>query len=270
MPPKKGPSSAAATEGNLAEDLIEALQDVRVVEALGRALSPLITLSVEEGLKKQIEGLTSAVRDLKSDNSRLKSQLETVSKENTRLSKLVDEQEKRVEDIESYSRGDNLIIRGLLERSAAESASAAPALNDGAGVTLRESHSSVEATVMAFCSDALGITVLPSDISIAHRLKAGPRDKVRPVIVRFTNRQTRNSVYHAKKLLKDSSRNIFISEHLTKKASDLFFEARKLLKDKKIYGTWTQGGQVFVRFSPDPATRATLVKSSTDLNLRPR
>ena len=41
------------------------------------------------------------------------------------------------------------------------------------------------------------------------------------------------------------------------------------MKHKTIFGTWTQGGRVYVRFSPDPAVRATLIKNATDLNLRP-
>ena len=270
MPPKGQAKPAHPTsEGGLTDDLIEALQDVRVVEALGRALSPLISLSIEEGLKKHLEGLTTAVRELKSDNVRLKGQIEVVSKENTRLSKSIEDQGRRLDELESYSRSDNLIIRGLAERSAAEISTGAPALDDASGSTLRDSHGSVEETVMAFCSEALGVKVLQQDISTAHRLKAGPKDKIRPIIVRFTNRRVRDVVYHAKKQLKNSREHIYISEHLTKNNSDLFFESRKLLKDKKIFGTWTQGDQVYVRFSPDPAVRATLIKKSTDLNLRP-
>lgn len=263
MPKQKGAQAVPSSEGSLAEDLIETLQNARVVEALGKALSPLITLSVEEGLKKQIEGLTASVRGLKEDNVRLQGQYENISKENTRLSKLVEEQEKRIEEMEAYSRVENLIIRGLPEKTIAEVASGAPALDDSTS-TLRESHKSVETTVIDFCREALGVTVQQHDISIAHRVKAGTNDKVRPIIVRFTNRQTRNAVYSAKKLLKN--RPIYISEHLTKHASDLFYEARQLLKKKKIFATWTQGCHVFVKFSDDPTARPVLVKCNADLN----
>ena len=50
---------------------------------------------------------------------------------------------------------------------------------------------------------------------------------------------------------KKSGTNVYISEHLTKSASDLFFEARKLLRDKKLYVAWTHHGQVLIKFSSD-------------------
>ena len=116
----------------------------------------------------------------------------------------------------------------------------------------------------------LGIKVEAQDISIAHRVKASKTDKVRPVIVRFVNRKTRNAVYGASKLLKNSNATepVFISKHLSKSASDLFFEARKLLREKKIHGTWTQNGQVYVKFSSDPNVRANVVRCRADMALR--
>ena len=258
---------APEPESGLTNDLVEALQDSRVVEALGKALAPLITLSVEEGLRKQLEGLTNKVRELKAENLRLNQQCETIVKANENLQKIVDDHSRRLDDIEAYSRSDNLIFRGLPESSLAEAASSAPALEDGSA-QLRETNKSVETTIITFCSSALGMTVQPQDISIAHRLKAGTKDKYRPIIVRFASRQVRNAIYSTRKLLKDAKDPVYISEHLTKSTSDLFYAARKMLRDKKISGTWTQGGHVFVRFTSDPTERPTLVKCSNDLRLR--
>lgn len=255
----------------LADDLIDALQDPRVVEALGKVLAPVIAKSVESAVApfiKQLEGLTTDVRALKTENVRLAKQCDATSKENARLQKIVDGHSRRIDDIEAYSRSDNIIIRGIPERSAAERASDAPSLSDNKP-TLRDSHESVEATALDFFNTTLGVRVTAQDVSIAHRIKAGPKDKIRPIIVRFSNRKTRLAVLRAKKVLKDSSEKVFISEHLTKSASDLFFNARKLLREKKIFGTWTQNGQVFVRFSPDPSVRASLVACEADLTLKP-
>ena len=127
-------------------------------------------------------------------------------------------------------------------------------------------HQAVESTVINFCRDALNVTLAPQDISVAHRLRAGPKDNVRPIIVRFTNRRKKDEIYRAKKSLKHHA-NIFISEQLTKSASSLFFEARKLLRGKMINSTWTQNGQVFVKFTNDPTVKPTLVKCMSDLNL---
>ena len=244
----------------LADDLIEALQDDRVLEAFSKALSPLITLSVQEAVKKHLEGLSSTVRELKADNTRL-------TEENAKMQKIIQEHSTRLNDIEAYSRVDNLIIRGLPEKTVAERASDAPALQAGVPL-LQESYESVEGTVLEFFNSTLGVRVQPQDISVAHRIKAGLKEKVRPVIVRFQNRQTRNAVYRAKKNLKDMVGNhVFISEHLTKTASDLFYSARKLVKEKRITAAWTQNGQVFIKVSADPTARSKLVKSNADLVL---
>jgi hypothetical protein len=258
MPPKARP---------LSEELADALLDTKVVEALAKALSPFITLSIDEALGKRLEGLMSTVKDMKGDIARLTKQHDDVSRENAVLKKTIGEHERRMDDLESYSRSDNLIIRGLPEATAAERATDAALLDSNPSPM--DSHLSVETTVIGFLQDSLGIEVSSRDISIAHRLKAGPRDSTRPVIVRFTNRKIRNLVFNSKKRLKDNGQRVFISEHLTKASSDLFFEARKLLREKKLFATWTQSGQVYVKFSSDPNTRAAVVKCRADLNLRP-
>ena len=262
---------AKAKASPLTDDLLEAFLDTRVIEALGKALSPAISKCVEDAMApfvQRLENLTAQVRELKADNTRFNTQLESVANENVRLKKLLDESNRRLDDLDSYSRCDNLIIRGLPERTASERASDAPALNDGAP-SLRENFEAVESTVLEFFNNKLGVRVGPQDISVAHRLKATERDKVRPVIMRFLSRKVRNAVYRAKKQLRDTNQGVYISEHLTKTASDFFFSARKLLKEKKIFGTWTQNGQVYVKFAPEPNAKGKIIKCQADLNLLP-
>ena len=247
------------------EDFVEALLDHRVLEALTKALTPL-RVAIEAAMDKKLESLGATLRALKADNGRLSDQCKALVVENTDMKKQLVECGRRVEELERYSRCDNLIIRGLPETTSAEIASAALPLQDGA--TLRDSHRSVEASVISFVKEELKIDILPSDISTAHRIKAGPKDASRPVIVRFTNRRVRNLIYGAKKLLKGTTSRAFISEHLIKADSDLFFEARKLLREKKTFASWTQHGLVHVRFSSDPSTRATVVRTQADLALR--
>lgn len=271
-PTNKAAAAAVSTEPNFTEDLLEALLDERVVEAIGSALSPSIAKAVADAvnkavapLVKQLEGLSASVKKLEAENARLSKRCETIEEENKRLKKIDTEHGQRLDDLEVYSRSDNLIIRGLPERSAAEKASAGPTLaGSDSGSTLRETYESVQRSVIEF-TNSLGVHVLPQDISVAHRIKAGKKDKVRPIIVRFVSRNVRNAVYSARKGLKDSNPPIFISEHLTKAASELFFEARKMVTDKKIHAAWTQNGLVYIRFSSDPNTRATIIRSSGDL-----
>lgn len=267
-------ASANKPPSPLCEELIEALLDPRLVEAFHKALSPLIAKSIDAAiapLAKQLDGMTGTLREVKAENVRLTKRCEAVEKENERLDKVVAEHGRRLEDMEAYSRTDNLIIRGLPESSAAERATDAPSLDGGAhggAHALREGHEAVESSVLTFFNRTLGVNVLPQDISVAHRIKAGKSDKVRPVIVRFANRKARNDVYRARTQLKGANNTVFIAEHLTKATSELFFEARKLLREKKVYGAWTQNGLVNVRFSPDKSVRASVVRSVADLALR--
>ena len=102
--------------------------------------------------------------------------------------------------------------------------------------------------------------------STAHRMKAGPKDAIRPIIVRFSSRRIRDTVYRAKKQLKQQSRSIYISEHLTKPSADLFFESRKLVRAKKIFSTWSQNGLIYIKVSSDVASKPKLIKCRTDLS----
>jgi len=54
------------------DDFIEALLDAREVDALARALAPLISLSIEdyeESLKSKLKAFESSIRDLKVENT---------------------------------------------------------------------------------------------------------------------------------------------------------------------------------------------------------
>jgi len=260
MPPKLLVASSKA------DDMLEALLDPRVAEAIAKALQPALSLSLEEVVGKRMEGMLTAIRELKQENSKLATMCESAAKEIIALKLTVDDQSRRLDDMEVYSRATNIIITGLPESSFAELATPAPTLSDNSA--MHESQGSVAASVVRFCKKALNIVIQPTDIAVAHRLKASGRDAVRPVIVRFVNRQVRDSVYMAKKVLKANQDRIYISEHLTKKNAELFFEARKLLREKRIYAAWTQKGLVHIRQSADPSCRPSVITCRRDLNIR--
>ena len=95
-----------------------------------------------------------------------------------------------------------------------------------------------------------------NDIFDAYRI-GNPKDvdgkpkKSRPILVKFKERKTRNSVYRNKKKIRtddqiNQARNrIFINENLCKESKDLFRKANVLKKEKK---TIDLSGQVMVEF----------------------
>src|ERR1043165_7122346 len=152
MPPKPKPTT---------DELVEALLDTKVVEALAKALSPVITLAIGEVLGKRLEGMATTIHDMKGEISCLTKQCEELTKDNVSLRKTVGEQNIRVDELERYSRTDNIIIRGLPEQSSAERASA---IAVGDNLSTMESNLSVEKTVVSFLKESLNIDVTPHDI----------------------------------------------------------------------------------------------------------
>ena len=59
---------------------------------------------------------------------------------------------------------------------------------------------------------------------------------------------------------------MFITEHLTRAASNIFFEARKLVKARKLTTAWTHKGLVNVKFSQELQEKPTTVRCIDDLN----
>lgn len=265
----------SSTTSSTTEELIEALLDARLVEALADALSPFIKRMIDDHVTSRFAELDKSIVDLKKSSDALKQEsvvlkrnAEALKTDNVRLQKQLDENAARLENLETYSRVDNLIFKGLPEKSYAERASG----NAGseADPSATASQLSVETTIIEFCRDALKVDISPQDISTAHRMRAGPNDKTRPVIVRFTSRRARESVLRAKKSLKGARlpTPVFISEQLTKAADALFYEARKRMREKKLSSAWTFNGLIYVKFSTDAGEKPTHVKALRDLDIR--
>src|ERR1043165_4653793 len=195
------------------DDLSEAILDSKIVESLAKALSPLLTTSIEECLCTRLSAFSKQLDDIKRNYSSLVVRADELTKENVSLRKQLKDHASRLDDMEAYSRADSLIIKGLPEQSYAESATASSSSLSDAPNNVSVSPTSylaVESTIISFCKETLKVDVSASDISIAHRLRAGPHDKVRPIIVRFGNRRKKKKVYRAKKNLKNQP--IYISE----------------------------------------------------------
>ena len=67
------------------------------------------------------------------------------------------------------------------------------------------------------------------------------------IIAKFSNEEDKKAMYKARIGLKNKKPVIFINEDLIPSRAELAAEARKLVKDKKISGTWSLDGQVFVK-----------------------
>ena len=88
----------------------------------------------------------------------------------------------------------------------------------------------------------LKIKIVPSDISVAHRVKKSKRQKHRPIIIRFKDRTQRFEILKERKLLKGSG--ISIAEDITIDNLNLIQEAEE---SELFAGVWFWNGKVFAK-----------------------
>jgi hypothetical protein len=263
MPPKKV----------ITDDIVEALLDPRVVDALGKALGATISGIVEARLDAKLRELLDSVEALRADNTKALKAVTELQRENDAL-------RSRVDDLDVYSRMDNLIIHGIVESSFSDAASSRPSASGGtrrsvdrrpddAGLTggpLHETNAATEEAIVYFANNVLDVALTRDDISVAHRLGKRRNDQnPAPIIVKFTNRRARNAVFGARKSLANHQPRIFINEHLIKSRAELLSKARQLVKAKKIQSAWTNNGQIFIRLSDLPDSRPIRIDDLKDL-----
>lgn len=247
--------------------LIEALRNKDVVDAFASALQPAILVTMSD-LKSSIDELRKEIIAKDSTISYLSAEVNTLKEENVNLSTSLINCRDRLDLLETYTRVDNLIIKGIPERYVEAAATNASIDNMATNYQQQqwqpdENSDSTMSLVIDFCSNTLGTDIQLSDISIAHRMPKGKHDKMRPIMIRFSNRRIRDTVYRARRKL--SGRNaIYINEHLTKQNDELFLRCRQLKKQRKIYNTWTWHGISYVKCSE--SSRATKIVNQADLD----
>lgn len=230
----------------------------------------------ESCLVQKLGALETQIEALEKENTELKQRMLTVENNNEKrttetntlkatilgLQNEINKTNDRLEANERYSRRDNLVICGLNPTTFSEAAS-------------QESSKATTEAVISFCNLTLSVPVQPADIVTAHRLPAAAgrsQDSAAAtyhassIVVRFANRRVRDSVFFARKKLKEMRSNLFINEHLTSDAAQLFKTTRRLQKEKKIHSCWTFNGVVFFRSAPDSTPHQ--VKRVTDLPAR--
>lgn len=199
------------------------------------------------------------MEEIKRSLNFMSSELAKVTSQQERLLKLVDEVttlkimmrekdvristlEQRIDELEQYTRRDDLVITGIKtrHRTYARAAANAETTEDAP----REELQSLEQQVVDFLNRN-NINIRKEAISACHTLPSKSENSVPVVVIRFICRKQRNDVLMQAKKLKGT--NVYINEHLTKKNGGIARGARILRKQKKITGTWTRNGNVWIR-----------------------
>ena len=169
---------------------------------------------------QKLDDMSNAIKDLKQE----------IQMKDNHIQKL----EEKIDELEQYSRRNCLIISGIGETE----------------------NENTDRTFLKFANDVLKAEIKPEDIDRTHRLPRPPghtngHSKPRNLVVKFTTYNARKRVYDKRTELKHLKQNIFINENLTKTRNELFYEARKMVKDKKVKSAWTIDGNIFIRDNED-------------------
>ncbi|KAL8620531.1 hypothetical protein ACOMHN_066954 [Nucella lapillus] len=192
-------------------------------------------IASKEDYKKmdyKIEKILLESFEIRKENIMLKKQIETLTRHCQDMSDEVERLEKKVKEgkemrnnLEQYTRKDNIKIINLQ------------------GDKPKETSDETEKRVVDFLHSQLGLTTITSDhISIAHRVGPYRQSQNRPIIVKFISRKTKVSVMKNKRNLK--GQKIYINEDLTK------LNAQRLAELKKHIGVlsaWSFEGSLYCK-----------------------
>ena len=238
-----------------------------------KAESP--TKPIPDDLAKLREFLIQENHDLKLDikkllegQSVLQSLVSGLVKENAKKDREIQRLTSRVDHLEQYTRRENVIISGLKtdHRTYASAATGAVSSETNENAPNNEQQS-LEEQVIAFL-DTVNVQIESSEISACHTLKTKDKSKPPLIVMRFVNRKSKVRIMKAAALNRRAlrQRDVFINEHLTAKNAAIFREARTLLRNHQIIGTWTKNCTVFVKHIDDRhQARVTSIHELSDL-----
>lgn len=167
----------------------------------------------------------------------------------------------RVDDLEQYSRMNDLIVSGLETRH--RSYARAVATRASSVDTSESELQTLEEQVVAFFVNK-GMPIDSKDIEGCHSLPSKDKKTKPTIIIRFTSRKKKIVLLKQGKKLKGS--NVYINEHLTRKNADIARKARFLRKTSKIQSTWTNNCKVFIKLNGTPEeARVLVIRDMTDL-----
>ena len=131
-------------------------------------------------------------------------------------------------------------------------------------VGLQEDQEDVFSKVITLAREKLKIeNIQASDFEKISRMGTKDSKPVRDVMVKCRDTNIRNLIYERRKNLRNNSSPIYINEDLTNYRSKLFYHARKLRKAGKLYGVWSQDGNIMVKIAE--SDKPTAVQSYDNL-----
>lgn len=183
----------------------------------------MIKLLYDEQVKSllSVEDKFKTFVDIKNENAKLKSEICDL---NTKLFNL----HLKNEELEAFSRRDNVILSGVSIPN-----------------TLK--YDELENKIFQLFSSELNIQLLPSDISIVHRIGKSSGDNDDNLLIRFSRRSIKYRLQEAARSIKPK---FYLNDHLTPLNSKLYYELRQLgKKSPDVISTYIRNGLVYAKLN---------------------
>ncbi len=260
-PSKHNDASNAGNE-DTAASFVSLLDNEDVIAKLAQVLSASLQLIFDEKINPVIQRLDAIIKDNKALNDRIaavEKENDKVRIQNDGLAGDVKLLKSRINVLEQVGRKNNIIINGVAETFAER-------VTDHDDAVPIESREDTIKSVCTVVAEACGVTITPTDIQSAYRLKTR-RPGPRPILVSFNSYTTRQSVVKSRRprqKLTFRGTPVYINDHLTEINAELSRKARDLVKKHEAFATWTNEGRVFIKWSEN--SRPSNVQSLGDLS----
>lgn len=186
-------------------------------------------------LSDSIDKSNTLMEDIKKQLKKTQEENLQLLKENSELRLSVDGLEGRLRHLEQHARRQNIEIDGIPETSG-------------------ENIDKIVQDVAA----AIGVEFRGDTVVAAHRVPSFNKNRIKPIIVRFTNYDERDrwiSGFRTVRPLPASSVNasfkssskVYINEHLTPENKSLLSKVKDVAKNKNYKYVWCRNGKMFVR-----------------------
>ncbi len=199
------------------------LEDKEILMGLEYQMEGVVPDTVE-----RIQGkLTEKFEEIEEEFEVVKSK-QSINSE--KIYQQVNKNKKDLDIIEQQLKARNVVIYGLVE----------------------DEEEDIKEKVVSLANDVLQLNNMkPTDIEQASRMGKKKGDGLsRNTFVKFRSKKARDDFYNKRKLTpigEDVTRNIYINEDLTKHRSQLFHDARKLVKSRRLHSCWTQYGNIMMK-----------------------
>ena len=170
---------------------------------------------------------------------------DSLRSENSLLREKVEELEFTSDNLEQYSRRNNLKLSGLSEDTA---------------------NSNTDKVILDLCTE-LRLSLSEVDIDRSHRVGKPNLPKPRQIIVKFTSYRARQKLYKARSQLKRTHRTVYVNEDLTKERNKLLYDASQHLKHSLVDRDRTSDGVIMIKDKDNKIHRVQRTRDSVTLTL---